>query len=120
MNGKFYVWSSTFAIVKAKKIPPKAFAVIRDKNELTVVVDSSELDFDDVIDIDEGWNVITFDMVMDFSVVGFLAQITAALAEENISIFALSSYSTDHILVKEDCTDRAVEKLKKAGFEQVE
>jgi len=38
------------------------------------------------------------------------------LANENIPIFAISAYSTDHILVKEEYLDKAKEVLKKDGM----
>ena len=34
-NGKVYIWKETFAIIKAKKPYPDAFANIIDKNETT-------------------------------------------------------------------------------------
>lgn len=55
-------------------------------------------------------------MVMVFSVGDYLLQITAAVAEDNTSIFVLSSYSTDFILVKEECAAGSAEKLKSIGF----
>lgn len=53
------------------------------------------------------YRLITFDIVLDLSVVGFLAVISAKLAEEDISIYALSTFLRDHILVKEEDVVRA-------------
>jgi len=47
--------------------------------------------------------------------VGFLARVSGALAEEGISIFVISSYSTDHILVKEKDVLKAIRKLEELG-----
>ena len=50
------------------------------------------------------YRLITFDIVLDLSVVGFLAVVSARLAEAGVSIYALSTFLRDHILVKaEDC-----------------
>ena len=114
-NGKVYVWKETFAIIKAKKPYLKAFANIIDKNETTVIIEQSKYDKESVIDIEKDWKILTFDMVLPFEVVGFLAKVSKVLADEKIPIFAISAYSTDHILVKEKDLIRAKEKLKDLG-----
>jgi hypothetical protein len=56
--------------------------------------------------------LITFDIVLDLSIVGFMAVVSQRLADEGVSIYALSTYLRDHILVKEgDCT-KALEALR--------
>ena len=114
-NSKVYVWKETFAVVKSKRPLPDAFAVIQDKNEVTVVVDQSKVTNQDIIEIERDWRILTFDMVLPFDLVGFLAVVSSTLAEEEISIFAISAYSTDHILVKQKDLARAVKKLKTLG-----
>jgi hypothetical protein len=106
-----------FAIVKAMRTLPGAFANIDDGREITVIIDQSKIDEKNVIEIQRDYKLITFDMVLEFSLVGFLAKISTALAEKKIPIFAVSAYSTDHILVHKDHLDKAIEKLQKLGFE---
>jgi len=115
-NGKIYVWKETFAIIKAKKADFNAFASIIDKNEITVIVDQSKYDKKNVIEIEKDWKILTFDMVLPFELVGFLAKISKVLTDEKIPIFAISAYSTDHILVKKKDLKRAKEKLKELGY----
>ena len=114
-NGKVYVWKETFAIIKANNPYPYAFANIIDKNEITVIIEQSKYNDEDVVEIEKDWKIITFDMVLPFGLVGFLAKISKVLADEKIPIFAISAYSTDHILVKEKDLIRAKEKLKELG-----
>jgi hypothetical protein len=114
-NGKVYIWKETFAIIKAKKTYPNAFANVIDKNEITVIIEQSKYDEENVIEIEKGWKILTFDMVLPFGLVGFLAKVSKVLADEKIPIFAVSAYSTDHILVKEKDLARAEEKLKELG-----
>ncbi len=52
--------------------------------------------------------MIRFDTVLDFSVVGFIAEISRALAEADISILSLSTYRTDAVLVHEANYERAL------------
>ena len=114
-NGKVYIWKETFAIIKAKKLYPNAFANIVDKNETTVIIEQSKYNDEDVIEIERDWKILTFDMVLPFGLVGFLAKVSKVLADEKIPIFAVSAYSTDHILVKEEDLSIAKEKLKELG-----
>ena len=114
-NGKVYIWEETFAIIKSKKVYPDAFANIIDKNETTVIIEQSKYSEENVIKIEKGWKLLTFDMVLPFGLVGFLTKVSKVLADEKIPIFAISAYSTDHILVKEKDLARAEEKFKELG-----
>lgn len=58
--------------------------------------------------------MIRFDTVLDFSVVGFISEISGALADADISILSLSTYSTDAVFVHETRFDDAVAAVKQA------
>ena len=58
--------------------------------------------------------MIRFDTVLDFSVVGFIAEISKALAEADISILSISTYLTDAVLVHDSQFHEAVEAVKRA------
>ncbi|KAJ3061466.1 hypothetical protein HDU99_005552, partial [Rhizoclosmatium hyalinum] len=49
---------------------------------------------------------------LDFALVGILAQLTTALAKESISVFAVSTFNTDYILVKKDKAQAAIDAWK--------
>ncbi|MBU3905246.1 MAG: ACT domain-containing protein [Nanoarchaeota archaeon] len=119
-NGKVYIWKEKFSVIKAKKIDPNAFANIIDKNEITVIIEESKVNQEDVIKIEKGWKIITFDMILPFELTGFMAAVSKVLAEEKISIFAISAYSTDHVLIKEEDFDKAKKKLEQMGCIVVE
>jgi uncharacterized protein len=114
-SGKVHVWKETFAVAKSRESFPGAFANIVDNNEITVIIDQSRLNEIDEIEAETGWKIFTFDMKLPFGLVGFLAKISGSLADEGIPIFAISAFSTDHILVKEKDLDRAVKKLEGLG-----
>lgn len=65
---------------------------------------------------DDGWRAFRIRGVLDFSLIGILAEISAILAENGIGIFAVSTYNTDYILTKKENFDRALEALSKSGF----
>jgi len=108
---KFIIRPELFAIVKAKKNLHGAFATIDDGKEFTLVIDQSKLKGSDNIAIEKNWKIITYDGKLPFELIGFVAKVSNALADEGISIFVISAYSTDHILVKEKQSSKALEKL---------
>jgi hypothetical protein len=54
---------------------------------------------------------------LDFSLTGVLASLTAPLAREGISVFALSTYETDYLLVKTEQLEKAIQTLRGEGYE---
>lgn len=68
---------------------------------------------------EDGWRAFRIQGVLDFSLIGILSRITTILAENKIGIFAISTFNTDYILVKEEQLDTALETLAKAGYEIV-
>ncbi len=65
---------------------------------------------------DKGWACIKVDGPLDFGLTGILAGISKVLAESNISIFAISTYDTDYILVKHQSLDNSIKALKANGY----
>jgi hypothetical protein len=118
-NWRFYIWKENFAIVRAKRTHPDAFANIIDKNEITLVIEQEKVNEKEVIEIEKNWKILTFDMVLPFGLVGFLATVSKAFADEGISIYVISAYSTDHILIKEKDIIKAKKKLRKLGCKLV-
>lgn len=73
-----------------------------------------------VIHRDDGWKGFRIQGILDFSLIGILAGIAALLAENGISIFAISTYNTDYVLVKKESYPKAMDILGRAGYEIVE
>lgn len=65
-----------------------------------------------VIQRDDGWKAFRIQGVLDFSLIGILAKIAAALADNGISIFAVSIYNTDYVLMKKENYQKALDVLK--------
>ena len=63
----------------------------------------------------QGWSCIKVSGPLDLNTTGILAKLSKVLAEERISIFAISTYDTDYILVKADKATEAVAALKAKG-----
>jgi hypothetical protein len=94
--------------------PGDLLALIRSREELTVVC-VERLVPPEVTAV-RGWRALQVQGPLDFALVGVLAAITAPLAEAGVSIFAISTYDTDYILVKEEALERAIQALGQSGF----
>ena len=65
---------------------------------------------------EDGWRGFRVQGILDFSLIGILAKISGILAEHEIGIFAVSTFNTDYILVKEENYERALEALASEGY----
>ena len=65
---------------------------------------------------DDGWRGFRIQGVLDFSLIGILSKLSGILAAHKIGIFAVSTYNTDYILVKEENYDRALTVLTSEGY----
>lgn len=70
---------------------------------------------DECLAIDDGWIALAVVGPLDFGLTGILASLAVPLAAHAISIFAMSTYDTDIILVRENELDRAIDVLESAG-----
>ncbi len=70
-----------------------------------------------VIKRDDGWKAFCIQGILDFSLIGILSKIAAILADNDISVFAASTYNTDYVFVKSQNYQRGLEILKSAGYE---
>jgi hypothetical protein len=64
---------------------------------------------------ERGWRCLRVAGTMPFAVVGVLAALTAALAGAGISLFAVSTFDTDYLLVKKNDFEKAITALELAG-----
>ena len=68
------------------------------------------------VERDDGWRGFRIQGVLDFSLIGILSKLSGILAEHKIGIFAVSTYNTDYILVKEENFERALTVLASEGY----
>lgn len=64
-----------------------------------------------------GWRLLTVRGPFEFTLTGIMSALASALAGAGVSLFAVSTYDTDHLLVKDTDLDRAVRALREAGHE---
>lgn len=65
---------------------------------------------------EDDWRALRVAGKLDFALVGILAELSAVLARRNIGIFAVSTYNTDYIFLKNARFEEAVSALEKAGY----
>ncbi len=91
------------------------FTISRTLDELSIVCPEQAVPAG--VQMETGWRGLKVQGPLDFSLTGILAGLSGALAREAISIFAISTYDTDYILVREPNLDGAIICLRKAGYE---
>lgn len=90
------------------------FSITRTKDELSIVCE--EKNVPEGVLFAGGYAALKVQGPLDFSLTGILSSISAVLANANISIFALSTYDTDYILLRESDRTAASLALKNAGY----
>jgi hypothetical protein len=88
-------------------------SVTRTGEELSVVCSQGQIPSG--IRGEKGWRCLRVEGPLDFSLTGILASLTMSLAQAGISVFAISTYDTDYILVKQENLERAIEALAREG-----
>ncbi len=89
------------------------FSITRSAEELSIVCPDNLVPVN--VQAERGWRALRVAGMIDFSIVGVLAALAVPLAEAGISVFALSTYNTDYLLVKEHNLGRTIEVLRDAG-----
>jgi len=92
----------------------KFYSITKTDEELSIVVDENVDVKSDIVE--NNWRAIKIEGVLDFSLIGILAKISTILAEVKVSIFAISTYNTDYILLKQDVLEKAIDALKENGY----
>lgn len=119
---KLKVMQETFAIhslpadsdIPARVHQSRFFAVVRTDDELSVVC-SSDID-PGASKNSTGWSCLKVAGLLDLSLTGILAGISAVLSRAGISIFVISTYETDYILVETSKLARAKQALAAADY----
>ena len=91
------------------------FFIGKTDEELSLVCKTEDVP-QSTIERDDGWRGFRIQGVLDFSLIGILSKLSGILADNDIGIFAVSTYNTDYILVKEENYERALTVLSTEGY----
>lgn len=91
------------------------FSVTRTPDELSIVCEQRLVPPD--VKCEPNWRALRIKGTLDFALTGFLSSTSSPLSKAGISIFAISTFDTDYVLVKNDLLDQAKNVLIEAGFQ---
>ena len=89
------------------------FAMVRSDDTLTIVCSQEKVPQE--VQQERGWRALKIEGSFDFSETGVLESVLKPLAEAGVGIFAVSSFETDYVLVKEGSFEVACKALDSAG-----
>ena len=101
--------------IAALDLSKEFFFIGKTDEEISLVCMTEDVP-EETIEREDGWKAFRIQGVLDFSLVGILSKISGILAENEIGIFAVSTFNTDYILVKEENFERALSILGEAGY----
>lgn len=110
----------TFSVCKLRALTgvdvsaPFTFAAVTD-GECSLVCPSAAAPAE-TLAREDGWRAFRVKGSLDFALVGVLARITGTLAAAGISVFAVSTFDTDYVLVKAETFATALDALAAAGW----
>lgn len=96
-------------LLENPELSPRAdapFMILRDAHEVTLVIE--EEDWRRIrhalrdAQVEANYRLVTLDIELPWSTVGYFARVTEILAAAGVSVGALSSFSRDHLLIKQD------------------
>lgn len=88
-------------------------SITRTPDELSIVCD--ERTILEGARVEQGWSLLKVDGPLDFSAIGIVASLATPIAAAGISLFVISTFDTDFVLVKTENLDAATEALERAG-----
>ncbi len=89
-------------------------SITRTDDELSIV--RAQRMIPDGVAAEREWRCLKVEGPLDFALTGVLAGIATTLAHADVSIFAVSTYDTDYILVKEQTLPHTIDALSRQGY----
>ena len=91
------------------------YSITKTKDELSVITIQTKL-ISENIACNKDWRILKIVGPLDFSLTGIIADISNILKEKKISIFTISTYDTDYIMVKQKDLNIGIKALKNKGY----
>ena len=93
------------------------FTIVRTPGSLTLVCDQATAIAGKTGDCEFNWRCLEIEGPFEFNEIGILAEVCGSLATAGISVFVISAFETDYILVKNDRLDAVLRALKSSGHQ---
>ena len=121
MSLRLTVLPDRFAVCRCERAPEISsltgglVALVRTEQELSLVCAQAEAPAS--AKVEKGWRALKVEGPLPFHLTGILHGILTPLAARGIAIFAVSTYDTDYVLLKDERLAEACEALSAAGYE---
>ena len=121
---RVYSKDTLFAVARlsaGSPIPPWAtssgfWAVTKTADELSIICEERAVPMD-IATVERGFRLLAVEGPLDFSLTGVMASIAGPLADVGVSLFAISTFDTDYIMVRNERLSEAVAALRAGGWE---
>lgn len=121
--------NSLFSVCQLEKNSPvplwvqsgEFYSIVGTQNELSIVCPSENVpttinSVPGWIKSEDSWRCFRVEGALDFSLTGILYSIAKPLQKNAISIFAVSTFDTDYVLIKDEQVEKTMKVLESAGF----
>jgi hypothetical protein len=106
---------NTKDVIDNKLFSNDFISITKTEDEISIVTISGTLEH---FEEEEGsWKILKIIGILDFGLIGIISKISAILANHEISIFVISTYNTDYIMVKKDKLEKAINILEQYNYE---
>lgn len=116
---KISVLPDSYSVLKYEKMPQNLagtfFSAVTD-DEVSVMCKSDSIP-QNFIEKEDGFKGLKIEGTLDFSLIGVIARITSILADNDISVFVISTFNTDYIFVREENLPLSCQLLFESGYE---
>lgn len=92
---------------------PVFLSVTRTRDELSIVAEASAVPPE--VRAERNWSLLRVDGTLDFALIGILSRLTGVLASAEVSVFAISTFDTDYLMVREPDRARAEDALREVA-----
>ena len=109
-----------FSVCKVREFDPEylrnkfCFLAVTDRENSLVC--PTEIVPEKTLQREDGWRLYRIQGQLEFSLIGILAKISRVLARAGVPIFAISTFDTDYIMIKNTDEFSAVKRLEENGY----
>ena len=102
-------------IIDNSLIDKDFISITKTKDEISIVtVSGTMINFEKE---EKCWKILRISGILDFTLIGIISKISTILANQGISIFVISTYNTDYIMVKMEKLKKTIKALEENGYE---
>ncbi len=117
-SSRVIIHKGRYAYLQVGKVPPLGnhFLMSKDKDEVTIITEEKTVPAVGYERIEKWFTLIEIKVSVPF-LPGFVGEVTSAFAAEGLNALVVSTFSKEYLLTREEHTLKAVQLLKKMGFQ---